>query len=391
MSTGLPRVGFSHMYNNMQAHLSDRQARLAEAQERVSTGQRLLRPSDDPSGTARIERAIMRMERIKNEVRQLDMQSSNLAQAEATLGQAADSLHRFRELAISAGNASLDTGQRSAIASEMQSLRNSMLALANRQDSNGLPLFGGLGSIDVPFIETAQGVEFRGLPGQVSQGEVSLPMVFDGQRTWMFSTLRDGVYSASFETRTGNWQPSAPVVRDLSQLQDTSYRLVFNAGQFEVFDADNNSVATGPFVEGSPIEFAGLSITVRGTPNDGDALKIEPVKSIFSALDIAIEGLQTGDQAEVMQTVSQLLSSLDAGMNQIQATRGQIGAMMNLADRIGSQQADRTLELEKLRSKLQDLDMFEGLSQLEQLQTGYDVALKSYAQWQRLSLFDYIR
>jgi flagellar hook-associated protein 3 FlgL len=331
------------------------------------------------------------MERIKNEVRQLDMQSSNLAQAETTLGQTMDSLQRFRELAISAANASLDTGQRSGIAAEMQSLRNSMLALANRQDSNGLPLFGGLGSIDVPFVETAQGVEFRGLPGQVSQGEVSLPMVFDGQRTWMFSTLRDGVYSASFETRTGDWQPSAPVVRDLSQLQDTTYRLVFNAGQFEVFDADNNSVTNGPFVDGSPIEFDGLSVTVRGTPNDGDALNIEPVKSIFSALDIAIEGLQAGDQAEVMQTVSQLLASLDAGMNQIQATRGQIGAMMNLADRINAQQTDRTLELEKLRSSLQDLDMFEGLSQLEQLQTGYDVALKSYAQWQRLSLFDYIR
>jgi flagellar hook-associated protein 3 FlgL len=42
------------------------------------------------------------------------------------------------------------------------------------------------------------------------------------------------------------------------------------------------------------------------------------------------------------------------------------------------------------QSNLEDLDMIEGISDFQNKQTGLQVALQSYAQVQRLSLFQYI-
>ena len=48
-------------------------------------------------------------------------------------------------------------------------------------------------------------------------------------------------------------------------------------------------------------------------------------------------------------------------------------------------------QLEIDRSNAQDLDMVRGISEQQKMQTGYQAALQSYAQIQKLSLFDYIR
>ena len=42
------------------------------------------------------------------------------------------------------------------------------------------------------------------------------------------------------------------------------------------------------------------------------------------------------------------------------------------------------------RSRAEDMDMIKGISQFQNQQTGYQAALQTYAQVQRLSLFNYL-
>jgi flagellar hook-associated protein 3 FlgL len=77
-------------------------------------------------------------------------------------------------------------------------------------------------------------------------------------------------------------------------------------------------------------------------------------------------------------------------MERISAVRGQAGDLLNRADRITDNQSKRSVQLEADRSRAEDLDMIKGVADFQNQQTGYQAALQSYAQVQKLSLFNYI-
>jgi flagellar hook-associated protein 3 FlgL len=392
MSNLTGRIGTLTSSDNLLRSLATRQQNLDQVQQQVSTGKRVLKASDDPSAAAQAERAIMRIERIKSEQRVMDLQRGNLSLAESTLGDSVSVLQRVRELVLAAGNGSLDKPQRDGIANEIASLRQSLLGYANRQDPSGLPLFGGLGSIAVPFVETSSGVDYLGLPGQVSDAEVSVPAVLDGQRTWMFTPVRDGVFDASFTTNVGKLRSTAPQIVDLSLLKDLTYTVAFDGTGFKVtHGAGTVVVPTSSFTSGQTITFNGLSLQVQGTPQNGDTLVVKPTSSVFQAIDNAVAAFKLATSGlEVSQGINQALASIDAGLNQLQAARGQAGELLNTADRIEATQESRKLLLEENRSRAEDLDMAQGIGQLQSQQMAYEIALKTYAQNQKLSLFNFL-
>jgi flagellar hook-associated protein 3 FlgL len=397
MSNLIGRIGTFSSSENLLRNLATRQQSLDQAQHQVATGKRVLKASDDPSAAAQAERAIMRIERIKSEQRVMDLQRSNLTLAEASLGDGISALQRIRELVITAGNSSLDTVQREGITNEIASLRKSLLGYANRQDANGLPLFGGLGSIKTPFVETNSGVDYQGLSGQMNSTEVSVPAALDGQRIWMFVPVRDGVFDASFSVNAGGLSSTAPQIDDLSKLVDRSYTIEFSGTTYSV----TSNVSTGdddplplidvPFVSGEAITFDGLSIQVRGNPVAGDTLVVEPTRSIFQAIDNVVAALNEASSGlQVFQGINQALASIDSGLYQLQAARSQSGELLNTADRIENTQEGLELQLEESRSRAEDLDMAEGITKLQSQQLAYEIALKSYAKNQNLSLFNYL-
>ena len=391
------RIGTFFSSENLLRNLANRQQSLDQAQHQVATGKRVLKASDDPSAAAQAERAIMRIERIKSEQRVMDLQRGNLTMAESTLGESVSALQRVRELAIAAGNDSLTSAERELIANEIAGLRKSLLGYANQQDANGLPVFGGLGSLAVPFVETSSGVDYQGLPGQMSSGEVSVPAVLDGQRIWMFVPVRDGVFDASFTANSGSLRSTAPQIVDLSKLVDRSYTIEFSATSYSVTPSSSTGpgdalpVINVPFVSGGNITFDGLSLQVQGTPAAGDTLVVQPTRSIFEAIDNVVAVLQGPSSGlQVSQGVNQAIASIDSSLNQVQAARGQSGEFLNTADRIESTQEGRQLQLEENRSLAEDLDMAQGITKLQSQQLAYEIALKSYSKNQNLSLFNYL-
>jgi flagellar hook-associated protein 3 FlgL len=151
------------------------------------------------------------------------------------------------------------------------------------------------------------------------------------------------------------------------------------------------SKAQGFAVTGMP----GLSLNVKGTPSvppaANDTITVEPNASVFSTVDHAINDISAASNSNAAnQAVTQALRNIDISMSRISAVRGQAGDLLNRADSITATNDKRNIEQEANRSRAEDIDMIQGVSDFQKQQTGYQAALQSYAQIQKLSLFNYI-
>jgi flagellar hook-associated protein 3 FlgL len=415
MSSSL-RLGSANTYDTALSNIMNRQASLASLQENLTAGKRIVRASDDPTGAAQAERAITRLARIETDQRALESQRNSIAQAESTLADVNEALQNFRELAASAGNASHSPLERKAIAAQLGGYRDQVFALANRKDTNGLPLFSALGSALAPFVgpqALPQDYTFAGLPGQVASNEVSIPYSLDGDRAFMHLPGRDGVYNVTLtnvaapphEIRTGGVTLTNPALVSGSaySIAITGVDTTTTPGSTTVtYDISENPNVSGPFAGSATYPsnteaniavtaIPGLSIAIKGAPAVGDTMTITPRPSIFSVLDDAVNDIGNAVTSNAaMQAVGQALNNIDVGIARISSARGQAGDLLNRAERISSNQDKRSIQVEGDRSRAEDLDMIKGVSDFQNQQTGFQAALQSYAQVQKLSLFNFI-
>ncbi|MDD2880931.1 MAG: flagellar hook-associated protein FlgL [Rhodoferax sp.] len=408
------RLGSANTYDNAVRNITSRQSALSALQENLTSGKRVVRASDDPTSAAIAERALTRISRIATDQRALASQVDAITQAESVLGDVTDALQRFRELTVSAGSGVHSSAERKTIALEMQGLRDQIYSLANREDSNGLPLFSALGSALKPFVgpqATAPDYAFNGLPGQSAGTAVSIPFALDGDSAFMLTSTQDASYNVSLGGGNANLQASAINVTDATLINGSSYSI--SAISILPVPATNPPTSTAtytlmenpagtstptigpPFPSSSttiPLTAPGISLTLTGLPTLGDTINIVPNASLFSVLDNAIKDIGGAtSNTTASQAVSQALHNIDIGMQRVSAVRGQAGELLNRADRISGNQEKRSIQMEADRSRAEDLDMVKGISDFQNQQTGYQVAMQTYAQIQKLSLFDFIR
>jgi flagellar hook-associated protein 3 FlgL len=405
------RLGSANTYDRALQNLYSRQTELSNQQEKLTSGKNVNRPSDDPTGAAQAERALTRLARISSDNRSLEVQRSAITLAESTLGDATSLVQKLRELVITAGNAGYSASDRKSVAQEMSGLRDQLFALANARDANGTPLFGALGSASAPFTDSSGGVSFDGVAGQRASTETSIPGTMDGQAVWMNVASGNGSFALSTGTgNTGNLWTNTGQVLTPASLTGHNYTITFSvvgaATTYSVQDTTNipaTTVLPAPAVPPSPnptytpgqaISFDGLSLVANGAPANGDTVQVVPstTTNLFKVMDDAITAI--GDpnltSSQRAQAVGLALTQVDTGMNQLQAARSQAGEWMNRADNIQDAQEGRTLQLSADKSRAEELDMVKGISDFTRFQTGYQTALQSYAQVQKLSLFNFI-
>jgi flagellar hook-associated protein 3 FlgL len=407
------RLSTSQSFDSGLERLQQRQRELTDAQERLTSGKRVSKASDDPAAAARAERALAAMSRHDASQRALDASRSVLTLTESTLGEAGDLLQQVRETLIAAGNASYGDGDRVALAERLQALRSQLMLAANRSDGAGAFLFGGQGSAAPPFIEGPGGVAFRGTTGEnVVALEEALPQSTDGSREWLATASGNGL----FETRTvsatpsqaGAWidagrvtDPTAfftatspPAVADPANLD---YRISFSAsGTFSVTkDGAATALTNRPFTSGQAIEIDGMSFAITGAPTATDQFELRlssNSQSVFTTLDRTLAELRmpARSKAAISQGVQRALVEVDASMGALQGLRSRVGETLNRADLIEGRIAEQKVTAQTERSQAEDLDMVEAISLFQNRQSGYQAALQAYASVQKLSLFQYL-
>src|SRR5688572_13467567 len=190
--------------------LQQRQQELADSQQRLTSGKRVERASDDPAAAARAERALATATRLDASQRALESSRSALTLAESALGDAGDLLQEVRETLVAAGNASYSDAERATLAERLQSLRSQLLSAANRGDGNGSFLFGAQGSAAPPFIDAPGGVVFSGTSGELlTASDEALPQTLDGAPAWLAAPSGNGLIEtrnvSASPTQAGAW------------------------------------------------------------------------------------------------------------------------------------------------------------------------------------------
>lgn len=399
------RINTANQFDRSIEILQSRQQSLQSAQERLTSGKRIARASDDPTGAARAERALAQESRIVAKQRALEASRNAMSQAETALGDASDLMQRARELVVQAGNASYADAQRRSIAEELRGLRQQLLGVANRSDGAGGYLFAGQGAPSAPFVDSPGGVQFAGTAGQMqAAGSEELPISIDGDATWLRSPSGNGVFVTSDAAGNagGAWIDSGRVTQPADLAATTAYTIVFEVDPssgtttWQVNDAIGTIGSPQPYQAGKAMEFDGLAVSVHGVPADGDTFEIQPSQrdlSLFTALDQVIADLQTSGRsgAQTTQTVQRGLRDLDAALGSLIAARSRLGGILDQTDGLEMRLGDTKVAAQAERSAAEDLDMVEAVSQFQSRQTSYDAALKAYSMVQRLSLFEYIR
>lgn len=180
------RVTTFNAYENAIFNLQSRQRSMAQAQEQLTSGKRVAKPSDDPVGAARAERSLAAMTRADAHQRALEASRTATQLAESAFGDAGELVQQIRETLVAAGNASYSDGERDMLVQKMRGLREQLLSVANRADGTGAYIFGGQGSDKPPFDDALGGVHFEGSAGStmVASNE-SLSTQIDGELVWL--------------------------------------------------------------------------------------------------------------------------------------------------------------------------------------------------------------
>jgi len=151
------RISTSQFQIQSVARMLEQQERLSNIQQKISTGRRILSPSEDPSGSARILGLNQVVEINEQYQRNADIVQARLETEDVTLTSIVDVYQRVRELAVQGLNDPLGQENRDAIAAEIRQQLAELLSLSSRKDSSGEYLFSGFKGDTVPVTDDGNG------------------------------------------------------------------------------------------------------------------------------------------------------------------------------------------------------------------------------------------
>ncbi len=140
--------------------------RLMDLQTNMSSGRRINAPSDDPTGTVRDLNYRTELAKIAQYRKNVDQGLTWMGTYDSILSDAKDSLSSAKEIAIAMANGNYDDIAREASATEVQSIFDQIVQLANTE-LEGRRIFSGFRTRTKPFTVSATGVVYEGDRGEI--------------------------------------------------------------------------------------------------------------------------------------------------------------------------------------------------------------------------------
>ncbi len=164
------RITNRMMYNNTLVNAFRNNQGLLAAQEQISSGKRINRPSDDPTGMMEVLQLRTRIGKSEQYLKIMDTAEASLNTADTTIGTIGDELKSAKELAIQQANGTADGTTRANIAQRIDNMVESMVQYGNTT-VGGKYIFSGLKSespaIDANGNYAGSGKEYK---AEISKG-----------------------------------------------------------------------------------------------------------------------------------------------------------------------------------------------------------------------------
>ncbi|MDP1539679.1 MAG: flagellar hook-associated protein FlgL [Moraxellaceae bacterium] len=155
------RVSTSQLNRLALNSILEQQAKASRSQLEISSGKKILTPSDDPVGTVKSLSMQRNLERLSQFERNGSLLQGRLAQQESLMTNGVNILQRVREIVVQGANGTQGDESRQLLAIEVRQQLQSMLQVANTQDSEGRFIFSGMDE-STPAVPTTPPFNFNG-------------------------------------------------------------------------------------------------------------------------------------------------------------------------------------------------------------------------------------
>ncbi|PCJ33296.1 MAG: flagellar hook-associated protein 3 [Gammaproteobacteria bacterium] len=285
------RVSTSYMHQSAIDAILKQQSKLSETQTQVSTGEKIQSSADDPIAAVKSLGLNRELNLTKQYLANADTADTKLINTDSVLSSATDILQRIRELAVKGLSDTNDAQARQAIASEMTELNETLVGLANSEDSNGEYIFSGYQTGTEAFDATT--FAYNGDSGQrsiriadsysveinESGDDVFISTTVGGTTQSVFQTIQD--FTNALNSGTVG---TAPNDGDFLSNMDTSMDLVAIARTR--IGAQQNAIEQQRSVNED------IKFNLESTLSDLEALDYAEAISLLSLQSTALEASQ---------------------------------------------------------------------------------------------------
>ncbi|UMB62841.1 flagellar hook-associated protein FlgL [Citrobacter freundii] len=147
------RISTQMMYQQNMRGITNSQAEWMKFGEQMSTGKRVINPSDDPIAAS--QAVVLSQAQAQNSQYTLarSFATQKVSLEENVLNQVTTAIQTAQEKIVSAGNGTLSDDDRASLATDLQGIRDQLMNLANSTDGNGRYIFGGYKTESAPFAQ----------------------------------------------------------------------------------------------------------------------------------------------------------------------------------------------------------------------------------------------
>ncbi|MFW5972454.1 MAG: flagellin [Bacteroidota bacterium] len=182
------------------------------------------------------------------------------------------------------------------------------------------------------------------------------------------------------------------VIDTMNVQVDGEYLFAGTRTRLAPFDADGNLTAPDPAdIDGARMRDIGPSTEIQINVSGRALFEVSDTLTIVDALAQSIEAVRFDDGAGDYDGMQQGLANIEAARNHLTdlvASTGNTARRLSLAE---SNLRDMSLLAEARRSELEDMDMLDGMMQLQRAETGLQAALQVAGRTLQTSILDYLR
>ena len=405
------RISTQTLYAQSMRSLNQQQAELSHVGQQIASGQRVMRPSDDPQAASRAVQ-VSQAQSITSQYTDSRVSARNaLSMEESVLNSVGDAVSSAKTLMLEAANGTLTNADRASIASQLQGVYETVLGQANATDGNGRYLFGGYQDKSVPFVMSGGAVTYTVTdPNQDTsrQQQIDASRLMDVSDTG--STVFQGTRGAtgfmavaeSGNTGSVTFKGRPNVVDSSDPNFGTPFKIAFSVtagvATYEIQDGSGNVLqAAQPYQSGQAIQYGGLSLSLSGTPANGDAIAVDQAQNfntdLFKTFEKALAILKqpadtSAQQAALQNTLGNAMTEFDSSLDNVLMVRASVGSRLNELDVVDKVASNRQLNYAQTKSDLVDLDYNTAISEYSLRSVGLQAAQKAFVSMKQMNLFD---
>ncbi len=326
--------------------ISKHQENLLSIQEKLSTGNRVNKPSDDPVAMSQIHSLNRAQNTIDQYAKNGQYAKSQLVLEETAVQDTIGVMQRIRELGIQMSNDTYSPDQRRVAAAEVEQLMLHVKGTMNMKNSDGEYMFTGNNVKDTPFV--------------------------------------DDVDNPGFLIYVGNIDPAHPDPAFAALARpEANY-----GGRFVQIGFDHtDELKPNDEYNMSRVRITDTDSKVFGfAPNPATSLPPGVDPNIYNSLKVMYDRMMLGQKPG-----DDVLDDLKVSItNMSEVTAGIGGRQVRIETQFDAGQSFK-LALTERRMNLEEMDLVEGISKFTVTQNALQMAQQVFTKVQQMSIFNYFR